>query len=114
MTVAEFKKKWGRYQGKELSAYQGHFDDLCRLLGQATPAEADPTGNDAFCYQKRVIKDLELFDAPDSGDPTERGFADVWKKGCFGWEYKGKKKNLDQAYKQLLRYREALPIHPCS
>jgi len=32
----------------------------------------------------------------------------VWKKGCFGWEYKGKKKNLDQAYKQLLRYREAL------
>ena len=32
----------------------------------------------------------------------------MWKKGCFGWEYKGKKKNLDEAYKQLLRYREAL------
>ncbi len=107
MTVAEFKKKWGRYRGKETSAYQGHFDDLCRLLGQRTPAEADPTGSDSFCYQKRVIKDLEL-ETPDPGDPAERGFADVWKKGCFGWEYKGKKKNLDQAYKQLLRYREAL------
>jgi hypothetical protein len=108
MTIAEFKKKWRRYHGKELSAYQGHFDDLCRLLGQPTPAEADPTGSDTFCYQKRVIKDLEFLGTPDSGDPTERGFADVWKKDCFGWEYKGKKKDLDQAYKQLLRYREAL------
>lgn len=110
MTAAEFKKKWARYQGKETSAYQGHFDDLCRLLGQQTPAEADPTGSDFFCYQKRVVKDAELFDLeqPDSSDLAERGFADVWRKGCFGWEYKGKKKNLDEAYKQLLRYREAL------
>ncbi|MEI6394666.1 MAG: DNA methyltransferase, partial [Verrucomicrobiota bacterium] len=110
MTWAEFKKKWSSYQGKETSAYQAHFDDLCRLLGQQTTADADPTGNDFFCYQKRVVKDAELFDLEhsDSGDPTERGFADVWKKGCFGWEYKGKKKNLDEAYKQLLRYREAL------
>jgi type II restriction/modification system DNA methylase subunit YeeA len=110
MSPAEFRRKWSRYQGKETSAYQGHFDDLCRLLGQQTPTEADPTGSDSFCYQKRVVKDAQLFNLehPDSGDPTERGFADVWKKGCFGWEYKGKKKNLDEAYKQLLRYREAL------
>jgi type II restriction/modification system DNA methylase subunit YeeA len=111
MTAAEFKKKWSRYQGKETSAYQGHFDDLCRLLGQPTPAEADPSGSDFFCYQKRVVKDAELFnleESPDAGEPTERGFADVWKKGCFAWEYKGKKKNLDEAYKQLLRYRESL------
>jgi hypothetical protein len=110
MTPAEFKKKWSRFQGKETSAYQGHFDDLCRLLGQPTPAEADPSGADFFCYQKRVVKDAELFDlqTPDTSEPTERGFADVWKKGCFAWEYKGKKKNLDEAYKQLLRYRESL------
>jgi len=111
MTAAEFKKKWSRYQGKETSAYQGHFDDLCRLLGQPTPAEADPSGRDFFCYQKRVVKDAELLELdgkPDVGDPAERGFADVWKKGCFAWEYKGKKKNLDEAYKQLLRYRESL------
>ena len=111
MTVAEFKKKWSRYQGKETSAYQSHFDDLCRLLEQPTPNEADPSGTDFFCYQKRVVKDAELFEiheTPDASEPTERGFADVWKKGCFGWEYKGKKKNLEDAYKQLLRYREAL------
>jgi hypothetical protein len=111
MTAAEFKKKWSRYQGKETSAYQEHFHDLCRLLGQPTPAEADPSGSDFFCFQKRVVKDAELFDlheTPDAGEPAERGFADVWKKGCFAWEYKGKKKNLDEAYRQLLRYRESL------
>lgn len=110
MTAAEFKKKWSRYQGKETSAYVSHFDDLCRLLGQPTPNEADPSGADFFCYQKRVVKDAELFEAAeaDAGEPAERGFADVWKRGCFAWEYKGKKKNLDEAYKQLLRYRESL------
>jgi len=111
MTAAEFKKKWARYQGKETSAYQEHFTDLCRLLGHPTPVESDPTGTESFCFQKRVVKDAELFDlhdSPDAAEPAERGFADVWKKGCFGWEYKGKKKNLDEAYRQLLRYREAL------
>ena len=110
MQWADFKKKWSQYKGKESSAYQEHFTDLCRLLNCPTPAEADPTGSESFCFQKRVVKDAELFNLehPDSGDPAERGFADVWKKGCFGWEYKGKKKNLDEAYKQLLRYREAL------
>src|SRR5437867_3496241 len=111
MTPAEFKRKWSRYTGKETSAYQGHFDDLCRLLEQPTPAEADPSGSDFFCFQKRVVKDAELFELHETGveaEPSERGFADVWRKGCFAWEYKGKKKNLDEAYKQLLRYRESL------
>src|SRR5437867_4445893 len=111
MTPAEFKKKWSRYSGKETAAYQGHFEDLCRLLEQPTPAEADPSGSDFFCFQKRVVKDAELFELHETGGETEpsgRGFADVWKKGCFAWEYKGKKKNLDDAYKQLLRYRESL------
>jgi hypothetical protein len=110
MTAAEFKRKWVRYTGKETSAYQTHFDDLCRWLGQESPAAAYPTGQEFFCFQKRVVKDAELFtlQSPDSGEATERGFADVWKKDCFGWEYKGKKKNLEEAYKQLLRYREAL------
>ena len=110
MTPGEFKRKWSRYTGKESSAYQEHFNDLCRLLEQKTPAEADPSGSDFFCFQKRVVKDAELFDieTPKPSDPHERGFADVWKKGFFAWEYKGKKKNLDEAYKQLLRYRESL------
>jgi type II restriction/modification system DNA methylase subunit YeeA len=111
MTAAEFRRKWSRNQSKESAAYQEHFNDLCRLLGQPTPNEADPSGSDFFCFQKRVVKDAELFElheTPDASEPTERGFADVWKKDCFAWEYKGKKKNLDEAYKQLLRYRESL------
>ncbi|HEY9171905.1 MAG TPA: DNA methyltransferase [Verrucomicrobiae bacterium] len=110
MTAAEFKRKWSRYAGKESSAYQEHFNDLCRLLGHPTPAEADPSGGDFFCFQKRVLKDAELFDleTTDADEPAGRGFADVWKKDCFGWEYKGRKKSLDEAYRQLLRYRESL------
>ncbi len=112
MTWSEFKRKWSRYKGKESSAYQEHFNDLCRLLDQPTPAEADPTGSESFCFQKRVIKDAELLlvreDAAGYGEPGDRGFADVWKKDCFAWEYKGKKKNLEEAYRQLLRYRESL------
>ncbi len=112
VTPAEFKKKWGRFAGKETSGYVEHFNDLSRLLGQPTPAEADPSGSDFFCFQKRVVKDAELFpiemESPGEEEDAERGFADVWKKGCFAWEYKGKKKNLDEAYRQLLRYRESL------
>lgn len=110
MTPAEFKTKWSRFTGKESSAYMEHFNDLCRMLGHPTPVEADPSGNDFFCFQKRVVKDAELFalETSDAGEPDERGFADVWKQGCFAIEYKGKKKNLEEAYKQLLRYREAL------
>src|SRR6266404_5577564 len=115
MTPAEFKRKWARYSGKETAAYQEHFNDLCALLGQPSPAAADPTGSESFCFQKRVVKDAEFFALEDSGrvaeEPDadrERGFADVWKHGFFAWEYKGKKKNLDAAYQQLLRYRESL------
>ncbi len=114
MTPAEFKKKWSKFTGKESSGYQSHFDDLCRLLKVPTPLEADPDA-EFFCFQKRVVKDAELFAVAESGEeaaPDERGFADVWKRGCFAWEYKGKRKNLDEAYKQLLRYREALENPP--
>jgi hypothetical protein len=103
----EFIRKWSPYQGKESSAYQEHFNDLCRALGLATPVEADPTGSQNFCFQNRVVKDLELIAFTEDGteaEPDERGFADVWKRGFFAWEHKGKRKNLDQAYKQLLRY----------
>lgn len=116
MTPAEFKKKWARFSGKETAAYQEHFNDLCVMLGRPTPVSADPTASETFCFQKRVLKDAELFMIGAAGaietDAAERGFADVWKKGCFAWEYKGKKKNLDLAYRQLLRYREALENPP--
>ena len=72
MTAAEFKKKWSRYQGKETSAYQSHFDDLCRLLEQPTPNEADPSGTDFFCYQKRVVKDADFSSCTIRPTPASR------------------------------------------
>ena len=107
MTPAEFKKKWAKVSAKESAAYQSHFDDLCRMLGHPTPLEADPTGDEWFCFQKGVIKNLGDLDLAGE-KKMKKGFADVWKKGCFGWEYKGQHKDLDEAYRQLQLYREAL------
>src|SRR5438045_8844965 len=108
MTPAEFKRKWARYSGKETSAYQEHFNDLCALLGQPSPAAADPTGSESSCFQKRVVKDAELFALQDSGriaeeqdGDRERGFADVWKRGYFAWAYNGKQNTLDAAWHTL-------------
>jgi hypothetical protein len=78
MTPQQFIAKWQASNLKEKSACQSHFIDLCHLLGQPTPTEADPAGT-SFTFEKGVEK--------ESGG---QGFADVWKKGCFGWEYKGK------------------------
>ncbi len=36
----------------------------------------------------------------------------MWKKDFFGWEYKGKHKDLGAAYDQLLLYRDALANPP--
>ena len=70
------------------------------MLGVPTPNEADPTG-DTYAFEKGAGK-------VEGGD----GFADVWKRGHFAWEYKGKKKDLKAAYNQLLQYREALDNPP--
>ena len=100
VNAAEFVAKWRKVELKERSAAQEHFLDLCRLLGHPTPAEADPTG-ESFCFEKGAEKH-------GGGD----GFADVWKKDFFGWEYKGKHKDLSAAYDQLLLYRDALANPP--
>ena len=41
-----------------------------------------------------------------------KGFADVWKRRFFAWEYKGKGKDLQAAYLQLQQYRDALENPP--
>lgn len=100
MTIDQFIVKWKKAELKERAAAQEHFLDLCRLLDHQTPAEADATGT-TFCFEKGAAKH-------GGGE----GFADVWKKGFFGWEYKGKRKDLDAAYDQLLRYKDALENPP--
>ena len=100
MTPYEFITKWRASELKESSASQEHFINLCGLLGEPTPAEADPTG-DHYCFERGARKDT-------GGD----GWADVWKRHCFAWEYKGKHADLDAAFAQLRQYALALENPP--
>ena len=100
MTPGEFIAKWRASELKERSASQEHFIDLCRLLGEPTPAGADPTG-DRYCFERGARKDT-------GGE----GWADVWKRHHFAWEYKGKHANLDAAFRQLRQYALALENPP--
>jgi hypothetical protein len=52
-TVNDFIRKWRAVELKERSAAQEHFIDLCRLLGEPSPAAADPTG-DFYCFERAV------------------------------------------------------------
>lgn len=100
MAPAEFINKWRNVDLKERTASQSHFNDLCRLLGLDDPVSADPKG-EWFTFEKGALK--------TSGGG---GWADVWRKGSFAWEYKGKKANLDKAFDQLLQYAIALENPP--
>lgn len=103
ITPREFAAKWSGSKRTERAASQEHFIDLCRMLDLQTPNEADPIG-DWYAFEKDAEK--------SGGDEDGSGFADVWKRKHFAWEYKGKKKNLIAAYNQLLQYREALENPP--
>ena len=100
MTPEAFIAKWRASELKERSAAQEHFIDLCRLLGEPTPAEADPSG-ETYCFERGARK--------DSGAP---GWADVWRRHRFAWEYKGKDADLDAAFGQLRQYALALENPP--
>ncbi len=100
MTPQNFVEKWRRAEVSERAGAQSHFNDLCALLGQQTPLEADATGR-WYAFEKKVQKVT-----------GGQGFADVWRRGAFAWEYKKKHANLDAAYQQLLLYREALENPP--
>jgi len=100
MTAEEFIAKWGKVELTERSAAQAHFLDLCELVGHPKPQEADPKG-EWFTFERGASKQ-------GGGD----GWADVWKKDFFGWEYKGRHRDLDAAYDQLLEYRADLNNPP--
>ncbi len=100
LSVADFIAKWAKTDLSERASYQQHFLDLCALTGHPAPAALDPTG-ESFCFEKGVEKH-------GGGD----GWADVWKKGAFAFEYKGRHANLAKAYDQLLRYRASLENPP--
>ena len=100
MTPYEFITKWRASALTERSASHQHFLDLCDLLGEPKPADADPSG-ESYCFERGARKD-------SGGD----GWADVWKRHHFAWEYKGKRANLDAAFEQLRQYALALENPP--
>jgi len=100
MTPQEFIAKWRNVELKERTASHSHFLDLCRLLEEPDPVTADPKG-EWFTFEKGASK--------TSGG---EGWADVWRKDCFAWEYKGKRKDLTAAFSQLQQYAIALENPP--
>jgi hypothetical protein len=98
LTPQVFAAKWRGDTRKERSVSQEHFIDLCRLLDHPTPGDS---------------RDGSLaFEEGASKQRGGQGWADVWKKGYFAWEYKGPHADLDKAYGQLLQYRESLENPP--
>jgi type II restriction/modification system DNA methylase subunit YeeA len=104
MTPEAFVAKWSETTTKERASAQSHFNDLCALLGEPTPHEADPHG-EWYAFEKGVEK-----------TGAGNGWADVWKRGCFGWEYKsksgGRERTMAAALAQLQLYALALESPP--
>ena len=104
MQADDFIRKWcagsPAHALGERAGAQAHFIDLCRVLG--VPEPGDP---DSYCFERGVTK---TGSAAVEGRHRTDGFADVWKRGHFAWEYKAPGKSLEGALKQLMMY--ALPL----
>jgi len=100
MNAQEFVNIWRHNTQKETSFDREHFNNLCALIGHPTPNAFDPTGK-IFGFQSDLKK--------SSG---AKGYADVWYKDHFAWEYKGPDGNFEAAFDQLLQYHGALGNPP--
>ena len=96
MTPEQFIALWKDNKLTERAGAQAHFDDLCDLLGVAKPRDPDN-----YCFERGAQK-------ASSGN----GWADVWKRGHFGWENKKPGRDLNAALKQLTDYALQLDNPP--
>ena len=99
MTPERFIATWKDNPLTEKAGAQGHFDDLCELLGVDKPRDSDN-----YCFERGAGK--------AGGPEGNRGWADVWKRGCFGWENKRPGRDLRAALKQLTDYALELENPP--
>ena len=94
MAARDFIAKWQAGSAAhglgERAGAQAHFIDLCRVLG--VPEPGDPA---RYCFEKGVTR-------TGTGSGRTDGFADVWLRGCFAWEYKAPGRSLEAALKQLM------------
>ncbi len=79
MLPADFIQKWKDNKLSERAGAQAHFLDLCELLGVEKPSDPDH-----YCFERGAKR-----------TGAGRGWADVWKRHCFAWEYKAPGANLD-------------------
>ena len=100
MTADQFIAKWKSAELNERAAAHSHFIDLCKLLDEPAPTDVDPKG-EWYAFERGATKTT-------GGE----GWADVWKRDHFGWEYKGKRKDLSAAFAQLQQYALALENPP--
>ena len=96
MTPEAFIARWKDNKLTERAGAQAHFDDLCDLLGVDKPRDPDH-----YCFERGARK-------ASSGN----GWADVWKRGHFGWENKKPGRDLNAALKQLTDYALQLDNPP--
>ena len=96
MTPETFIARWKNNALTERAGAQAHFDDLCDLLGVEKARNPDN-----YCFERGAKKS-------SGGD----GWADVWKRGCFGWENKKPGRDLKAALKQLTDYALELENPP--
>lgn len=96
MTPEHFIALWKDNRLNERAGAQQHFNDLCDLLGVDKPRDPDN-----YCFERGARK-------TGGGD----GWADVWKRGCFGWENKKPGRDLGAALKQLTDYALQLDNPP--
>ena len=95
MTPQAFIAHWQHNKITERAGAQQHFNDLCDVLGMEKPRDAE---NYTFERGAKTI--------------GGQGWADVWKRRCFAWEYKAPNKDLNAALKQLMNYALALDNPP--
>ncbi|MGE3796872.1 MAG: DNA methyltransferase, partial [Thermomicrobiales bacterium] len=97
MIPAEFVHKWTHLHLTEKAGAHSWFIDLCAMLDMPFPGQQ---GHD-YIFEQSAAK--------LSGGT---GWADVWYRGHFAREFKGRAENLDKAYQQLKNYAEALENPP--
>lgn len=97
MTPQAFIAKWRGNALTEKAGAQAHFEDLCSLLDVEPPRIEGE-----YQYERGLIKKSS----------ASQGWADVWKRGCFAWEYKAPDKDLGAALKQLMGYALVLDNPP--
>ncbi|HEY0794626.1 MAG TPA: DNA methyltransferase [Acidisarcina sp.] len=100
LSVAEFVHRWKIYSQSERPGAQSHFIDLCEVLGEPHPAASDSAG-ERYAFEKHI-----------GTARGGKGYADVWLRDHFAWEYKRKNEDLKKAYQQLNDYREDLGNPP--